>query len=107
LADIYTATATVFNDVDRWIGVRIDVLGALFAAVLAACLMYGSKRLEVFLLGFALNQVFSFAECILLSVRVFNMFEIEANGIERINNYLVVEQEAPFTGKGRPPTSWP
>jgi ABC-type multidrug transport system fused ATPase/permease subunit len=106
-ADVYTATATVFYDVNRWISVRIDLLGALFAAILSACLVYGPKRLDVFILGFAINQAISFAECILHFVRMMNVFEVEANGLERIGDYLVVEQEAPITEKGKPPASWP
>ncbi|KAK4689027.1 hypothetical protein P7C73_g1078, partial [Tremellales sp. Uapishka_1] len=106
-ADVYTGTATIFYDVNRWIGVRIDLLGALFASVLSAFMVYATKRLDVFVLGFAINQAISFAEIILVSVRVFNEFEVQANGIERINDYLVIEQEPAPTTKGTPPAAWP
>ncbi len=38
-ADAYTGTATIFYDLNRWIGIRIDLLGAVFATILAAVLV--------------------------------------------------------------------
>lgn len=106
-ADVYTGTATTFFDINRWIAFRIDTLGALFAAILAAFLVYGSNSLDVFVLGFAINQAISFADIILYCVRMLNDFEVQANGIERINDYIMADQEPRATEKGKPPAAWP
>lgn len=64
---------------NRWIGVRIDWIGALFTAALAAYLVYGGGTLGASNTGFTLNMCIDFCTMILWWVRIFNQFEVEAN----------------------------
>lgn len=65
-------------DLNRWINFRIEVLGALFTASLAAYLTYASN-ISPANIGFSLNRAVEFCMMILWVVRLFNMFQVEAN----------------------------
>jgi hypothetical protein len=58
--DRYTRAARTFNGLSRWITLRVDVLGSLFAASLAAYLTYASNHNNPSNIGFSLNQAGSF-----------------------------------------------
>jgi ABC-type multidrug transport system fused ATPase/permease subunit len=105
---VLTADLSNLPLVSRWITVRMDVLGGLFSSGLAALLVYtGSGILPASDVGFALNQAVSFSVILLYFVRMVNQFEVQANGIERINDYLQIDQEPASTEQGKPPASWP
>jgi len=65
-------------NLNRWIGVRIDALGATFTAALAAYLVYGSNA-GAGNTGFSLNMAVEFSLYILYIVRIFNELEVQAN----------------------------
>jgi len=63
--------------VRSWVCVRIDSLGALFTAGLAAYLVYGgSLTPRSNNTGFSLNMAVGFSSMILWWVRVLNEFEV-------------------------------
>jgi len=65
-------------NLNRWIGVRIDALGAAFTAALAAYLLYGPTA-GAGNTGFSLNMAVEFSIYILYLVRIYNDFEVQAN----------------------------
>jgi ABC-type multidrug transport system fused ATPase/permease subunit len=86
----------------------MDALGAFFSTGIAALLIYsGSSLLPASLIGFAINQAVSFSSILLWLVRMVNQFEVQANAIERVNDYLNIDQEPQATPRGVPPASWP
>ncbi|WWC68639.1 uncharacterized protein I206_102570 [Kwoniella pini CBS 10737] len=110
-ADKYTRAATAplflqFYNLNRWVTIRIDMLGGLFASLLAAFLVYG-PRLDASTTGFALSQAISFSAMILWWVRLVNEMEVQGNSVERIEDYLIIDQEPKFTESKQPPASWP
>lgn len=72
----YTRTGLTFYHINRWISVRIDILGAIFSGIVSTYLVYGD-HLEAGYAGFTLNIVLSFTRQILVWVRIYNMLEIE------------------------------
>ncbi|KAJ7119364.1 hypothetical protein C8R43DRAFT_1112474 [Mycena crocata] len=104
--DKYTRTARTFYNLNRWVSVRIDALGVLFAAALAYYLIYFQKSSSSNT-GFSLNMAIGFAGMILWWVREINDFEIEGNSLERIRGYVSIEQEPKPTASGVPPAYWP
>lgn len=104
--DHYCKVARMTYDLNRWINFRIDVFGAVFIGSLAAYLTYGSN-ISAANIGFSLNRAVEFTNVILYCVRVFNMFQVEANSLERIAGYVDIEQEPKPTEKGKPPAAWP
>ncbi|KAK7041873.1 hypothetical protein VNI00_008830 [Paramarasmius palmivorus] len=85
--DVYARTARVFYDLQRWVGVRTDVLSGIFAACVAWYILYVNKGVEAGNSGFSLNMA--------------------GNSMERITHYLNIEQEPKPTKDGVPPAYWP
>ncbi|KAJ7275433.1 multidrug resistance-associated ABC transporter [Mycena haematopus] len=104
--DKYTRTARTFYNLNRWVCIRIDVLGGLFAASLAYYLVY-FQTYNPSNVGFSLNMAIGFSGMILWWVRVLNDFEIQGNSLERIRGYIDIEQEPKPTPAGIPPAYWP
>jgi len=93
-------------DLNRWISVRIDILGATFTAALASYLVYGPS-IGAGNTGFSLNMVVECCAMILWLVRCFNEFEVQSNSLERIQGYIDIEHEPEATESGKPPAAWP
>jgi len=104
--DKFSRTARTFNDLNRWISIRLDVLGSLFTAALATYLVYGS-RTSAANTGFALNMAVGISGTILFWVRIFNNLEVNAQSLERIRQYLEIDHEPQPTAAGAPPAYWP
>ncbi|KAH9041241.1 hypothetical protein EDB85DRAFT_2139914 [Lactarius pseudohatsudake] len=92
----------------KWINLRIDFLGGLFAASLAAYLIYvPNERSLPSDTGFSLTMAIGFSGLILWLVRNLNDFEVSSNSLERIHSYINAEQEPKPTEQGIPPAYWP
>lgn len=76
--DHYVRMTRLNYDLNRWIGIRFDSLAATFPASLAAYLTYTST-INAANMGFSLNRAVEFTSLILYVVRVFNLFQVEAN----------------------------
>ncbi|KAJ7062926.1 P-loop containing nucleoside triphosphate hydrolase protein, partial [Mycena amicta] len=95
-----------FANLNRWVIVRIDTLGLLFAACLAYYLVYFQTH-RPSNIGFTLSMAISFSGGILRWVQNWNQFEVQSNSIERVRQFIDVEQEAKPTPSGVPPAYWP
>lgn len=104
--DKYTRCSVTFYNLNRWVTVRIDTLGGIFAAGLAAVVTYG-KFLDASAAGFSLTLAVSVSQYILWWVRILNQFEVESNSVERIVDYFKIELEEAATAQGKPPAAWP
>lgn len=105
-ADKYTRAATAFYNLNRWVTIRIDMLGGLFSMTLAIFLVY-VVRLDPSTSGFVLTQAISFAGTILWWVRMLNDMEVQGNSVERIEDYLAIDQEPKYNQSRAPPAAWP
>jgi len=102
-ADRYTRAAVNSYSFNRWVTIRMDLLGGVFSALLAAFLVYGSN-LDAATAGFTLSQGVSFSSMMFMWVRLMNMFEVSGNSVERVEDYLCIDQEP----KNKPaPAAWP
>ncbi|KAL0950643.1 hypothetical protein HGRIS_007431 [Hohenbuehelia grisea] len=104
--DHYSRTAITFYNLNRWISIRIDFLGSLFSASLAAYLVYFGHH-SASNTGLSLNMAAALGNMILWWVQGLNAFEIASNSLERIYGYLHVEREPQPTERGKPPAYWP
>lgn len=75
--DNFIRCALTFYDINRWITVRADTLGALFAGTISTYLLYWSG-FSAGTIGFTLNTVILLSELIMYWVRIYN--ELEVNG---------------------------
>jgi len=74
-------------NLNRWIGVRIDFLGASFTAALAAYLLL-NRKINAANTGFSLTMSLEFCAMILWLVRCYNEFEVKANRLVRKRFFL-------------------
>ncbi|KAJ7676645.1 P-loop containing nucleoside triphosphate hydrolase protein [Mycena polygramma] len=104
--DRYTRTARNYWNLNRWLNVRMEVLGSMFSASLATYLVY-IKHTDAGNSGFLLNMAITFTYLLLWVVRRINDFEIQGNSLERIHGYIHIEHEKAATDAGKPPAYWP
>ncbi|KAI9453050.1 P-loop containing nucleoside triphosphate hydrolase protein [Lactarius psammicola] len=95
-----------YRRIDRWISLRIDFLGGLFAAGLAAYLIYVPRERSLPSdIGFSLTMAIGFSGMILWWATSEESFAF--SDLERIHLYINAEQEPKPTMQGIPPAYWP
>ncbi|KAF9480291.1 multidrug resistance-associated ABC transporter [Pholiota conissans] len=104
--DHFLKVSRTSYNLNRWIGIRIDALGATLTAGLASYLLI-RRTLSAANIGFSLNMALEFCAMILWLVRCYNEFEVSANSLERIQAYLDIDHEPKATESGKPPAAWP
>ncbi|KAJ7743656.1 hypothetical protein B0H16DRAFT_1693477 [Mycena metata] len=94
-----------FANVNRWVTIRIDLLGGLFAASLAYYVVYFQSEWP-FNIGFSLTMV---GDVVVLSGVTLSIPFIGTRfcNLERIQQYLQIEKEQEPTASGVPPAYWP
>ncbi|KAF8139182.1 P-loop containing nucleoside triphosphate hydrolase protein [Mycena galopus ATCC 62051] len=104
--DRYTRAARNFYNLNRWVSVRVDILGSIFSTGLATYLVYvtHSRAGDA---GFLINMAVTFTQMLLWAVRTTNEFEVQGNSLERIQGYINIEHEKAATEAGKPPAYWP
>ncbi|KAI9449921.1 hypothetical protein BJY52DRAFT_1227472 [Lactarius psammicola] len=96
-----------YRRIDRWISLRIDFLGGLFAAGLAAYLIYVPRERSLPSdTGFSLTMAIGFSGMILWWVCE-EMLICATYSLERMHSYINAEQEPMPTKQGIPPAYWP
>lgn len=74
--DTLARTSYCFYDINRWVSIRVDSLGAIFSGAVAAYIVY-SGRVQAGYAGFTLSVVLSFSRQILVWVRFYNLVEVQ------------------------------
>ncbi|KAI0711801.1 P-loop containing nucleoside triphosphate hydrolase protein [Cerioporus squamosus] len=98
--DRYSRAAIIHVNLNRWVGIRVDLIGTVFATSLAAYLIYVGY-LSASNTGFSLAMATAFTSHIMQAVRM------PLTSLERIEQYLLIEQEPKSTPEGVPPAYWP
>jgi ABC-type multidrug transport system fused ATPase/permease subunit len=93
---------------NRWLAFRVDVVGALVAFFAGAFVVLSVGRIDAGAAGLALTYAVTFTENVLWFVRLYSANEQNMNSVERVKEYLDVDQEAPSViPQNRPPSNWP
>ena len=93
---------------NRWLSIRIDVTGALVAFFAGAFVILSVGKIDAGAAGLSLSYAVTFTENVLWLVRLYAINEQNMNSVERIKEYLDVEQEAPEEiAETRPEANWP
>ena len=74
----YVKVSRTSYNLNRWIGIRIDALGAIFTAALASYLLI-RRSLNAANIGFSLSMALDFCSIILWLVRGYNELEVQSN----------------------------
>jgi len=93
---------------NRWLALRVDFAGALVAFFSGVFVILSAGKIDAGAAGLSLTYAVTFTENVLWLVRLYAANEQNMNSVERIKEYLDVEQEAeaviPDT---RPAANWP
>ncbi|KAI0814605.1 multidrug resistance-associated protein [Xylaria sp. FL0064] len=93
---------------NRWLSFRTDVLGDLVAFFAGVFVIISLGKIDPGSAGLSLSYAIGFSENILWLIRLYAMNEQNMNSVERVKEYLDVEQEPPaINEKNRPPSNWP
>ncbi|CAD6502128.1 BgTH12-02369 [Blumeria graminis f. sp. triticale] len=93
---------------NRWLAFRMDVIGDFVAFAAGAFVILSIGKIDSGSAGLSLSYAISFTENVLWLVRLYSMNEQNMNAVERIKEYLDVEQEAKAViPETKPPTDWP
>lgn len=93
---------------NRWLAFRADFLGDLVAFFAGVFVILSLGTIDAGLAGISLSYAIAFAENTLWLVRLYAANEQNMNAVERIKEYLDVEQEADaIVDDNRPPPNWP
>lgn len=92
---------------NRWLALRVDVTGAL-VALFASVFVITDKNMDAGAAGLSLTYAITFTESVLWLVRLYAVNEQNMNSVERVKEYIEVEQEAKaIIPDSRPPANWP
>ncbi|KAI2608176.1 P-loop containing nucleoside triphosphate hydrolase protein [Hypoxylon fragiforme] len=93
---------------NRWLAFRTDLLGDLVSFFAGVFVILSLGKIDAGSVGVSLSYAIGFSENILWLVRLYAMNEQNMNSVERVKEYLDIEQEAaPINEKNRPPQNWP
>lgn len=93
---------------NRWLHLRVDTAGSLVSFFAGAFVILSVKHLDAGLAGLSLSYAISFTESALWIVRLYAEVEMTMNSVERLQEYLDIEQEpAQYIPATQPPADWP
>ncbi|EEQ89112.1 ATPase [Blastomyces dermatitidis ER-3] len=93
---------------NRWLAFRVDITGALVSFFTAAVIIMSVGKIDAGAAGLALTYAVTFTENVLWLVRLYAQNQQHMNSVERIEEYMEVEQEAEAViPDRRPPNNWP
>ena len=93
---------------NRWLALRVDFAGALVAFFAGVFVILSIKTIDAGSAGLSLTYAVMFTENVLWLVRLYSANEQNMNSVERIKEYMEIEQEAKaIIDDARPPGNWP
>jgi ABC-type multidrug transport system fused ATPase/permease subunit len=93
---------------NRWLAFRVDVVGALVSFFTGVFVILSVGTVNAGAAGLAMTYAVTFTENVLWFVRLYATNEQNMNAVERVKEYLDVDQEADYiVPDNRPDANWP
>ena len=93
---------------NRWLAFRVDMIGALVSFFAGAFVIMNAGTIDAGAAGLSLTYAVTFSENMLWLVRLYSSNEQNMNSVERMKEYLDVDQEADaIVHDSRPEPNWP
>lgn len=93
--------------VTRWVSVRYSMTSAFINFAACAFGLWKSGELDVALIGFGLSFVLMFSGNMFYGIRQYSGLEMSFNAVERIVEFMEMDEEAAAITELRPPPGWP
>ncbi|KAI8052914.1 hypothetical protein BDF22DRAFT_743591 [Syncephalis plumigaleata] len=92
----------------QWITCRTQVISAVFTLLATTCFIWKRDQIGVDVVGFTLSYVLGFLTSAATTIQYYTKADMVMNSVERIDDYLSIEQEPPaIIEDNRPPHNWP
>ncbi|KAG0274868.1 hypothetical protein BGZ95_009402, partial [Linnemannia exigua] len=93
---------------NRWLSIRVDILSAFVSLFAGVFIILRRDTIDSGAAGLSLTYSLAFTHHVLWFVRTLAFNEINMNCVERVQEYMILPQEAPaIIGFHRPPIDWP
>ncbi|KAM5139214.1 ATP-binding cassette sub-family C member 2 [Callospermophilus lateralis] len=92
---------------NRWLAIRLELTGNLIIFFSALLLVIYKDTLNGDTVGLVLSNALNITQTLNWLVRMTSETETNIVAVERINEYINVENEAPWVTDKRPPADWP
>nr|XP_020011854.1 canalicular multispecific organic anion transporter 1 [Castor canadensis] len=92
---------------NRWLAIRLELVGNLIIFSSSLLLVIYKDTLQGDTVGFVLSNALNITQTLNWLVRMTADTETNIVSVERINEYINVENEAPWVTDKRPPADWP
>ncbi|KAK9451196.1 P-loop containing nucleoside triphosphate hydrolase protein [Limtongia smithiae] len=93
---------------NRWMSFRVDVAGSLVSFFAGIFVIMSIGKIDSGLAGLCMTYAVMFTDSLLWFVWLYSMNEMNMNSVERIDEYMYIEEEAPeVIQNSRPPHGWP
>ncbi|KAI8993635.1 P-loop containing nucleoside triphosphate hydrolase protein [Pilobolus umbonatus] len=93
--------------VNRWISVRFALTGAVINFITGMLILYNVDKMDTALAGFCFSFVLLFTDQMFWGVRRYTTLEMSFNAVERVVEFMEMEEEAPAITENRPSDDWP
>ncbi|PYI29539.1 multidrug resistance-associated protein [Aspergillus indologenus CBS 114.80] len=102
--DRHAQTAWYLWLLDRWLGIRMSIAGALLSTITAALVVY-IPHITPALAGFAMSFALQYNYAVAMGLRFYANVETDMNSTERVLEYSGIDMED--QGGVEPPAAWP
>ncbi|XP_032738350.1 canalicular multispecific organic anion transporter 1 [Lontra canadensis] len=92
---------------NRWLAIRLELIGNLIVFFSSLMMVIYKDNLSGDTVGFVLSNALNITQTLNWLVRMTSEIETNIVAVERINEYIKVENEAPWVTDKRPPPGWP
>ncbi|KAK3846189.1 MAG: ATP-dependent bile acid permease [Linnemannia gamsii] len=93
---------------NRWLSVCVDILSAFMSLFAGIFVIFRRDTIDASAAGLSLTYSLALTHHVVWFVRTLAFNEINMNCVERVQEYMVLPQEAPaIIESHRPPVSWP
>ncbi|EED23005.1 ABC bile acid transporter, putative [Talaromyces stipitatus ATCC 10500] len=102
--DDYSTTYWHLWAFNRWMGLRMALVGSLFATIVASIILI-IPTVDASLAGFALSFALNYGQTVIWIIRHYANLELQMNAVERIAEYSDLPTES--QDGADPPAAWP
>ncbi|KAI8388117.1 P-loop containing nucleoside triphosphate hydrolase protein [Radiomyces spectabilis] len=93
--------------VNRWMATRLATIGACVNFITGMLIILNVDKLDVSSAGFCFSFVMAYNWEMFWAIRRYTSMEMSFNSMERVVEFMEIEQEAPAITELRPPPDWP
>ncbi|KAK4518579.1 uncharacterized protein ATC70_008798 [Mucor velutinosus] len=93
--------------VNRWVSIRFAFSGALINMFTGVIILLSIDTIDAPLAGFCLSFAILFTDQMFYGIRHYTSLEMSFNAVERVVEFMEMDQEAPAITEVRPPHEWP